>query len=626
MNANTARKLRALFFAYVGLTFLHIAYVVNHEPFAFDAWNVAVDTHAKPATLERFFEFWYQQYTTSNPRIGQPMAYLAYKLVGVAEIGTPLAFLAIVLAGFVLGTGRRPSLQDNRDLATLAIGIGFLWFASPNFPAYMFCRAYATNYVWIAAIQLWFLVPLRLSILENARPRPPALVGYFLLGVIAGMGNEHVGPTLLVFLAGYGVWLWQRRRLRPALLWVGTLGVLVGYALIFFAPGQSQRYDGLAERYTPIQQILVRGISNNLDIYINMLEAAAPMLILVVIIVAVSLLDERRRDAALTQARSEQRRAIGILLMALAAASLITITVFASPKLGPRFYMHSMFLVMCGVLGIVRSFLDRPRAYAPFVVLAIVASTYAMLRTVPMFTRLARDSDQRLAELAAAPPGSNYTTTAWEQIPESWWFLGDDARDQKKQELIAKYFGLHRVLFRGSDRWKTLGVSDVKLTMHYEFETPICMDEIDQLDLKPYVGRDIAALHHAFLDAIAEIELVANAQLKEIDLRVTFLGSQPPMPAPTIYVARWFNEELEGYPGQIRRKGRSKVREIVLPPALQREPWDIYLALVGEPPRKLGVSTDKTPITYQPWRTGQYWALACRRDHCFVVVAVAHKA
>src|SRR5690606_10366391 len=115
--------------------------------------------------------------------------------------------------------------------------------------------------------------------------------------------------------------------------------------------------------------------------------------------IAVSLLDERRTRAALDDARAEQRRAIGILLMTLAAASLITITVFASPKLGPRFYMHSMFLVMCGVLGVVRAFLDRPRAYAPFVVFAVVASAYAMARTVPLYTRLSRASDQRLAEL-----------------------------------------------------------------------------------------------------------------------------------------------------------------------------------------------------------------------------------
>src|SRR5262249_54022744 len=160
---------------------------------------VSQDTGAQPFSVARFFEFWHQQYTTSNPRIGQPLTYFAYKLAGVAELGTPLAFFAIVLAGFVLGARRWPSLKSGRDLATLAIAIGFMWLAAPNLPAYMFCRAYATNYVWTAAIQLWFIVPLRLY---GDRERPPSagtLAAYAVLGIAAGMCNEHTGPTLIVF-------------------------------------------------------------------------------------------------------------------------------------------------------------------------------------------------------------------------------------------------------------------------------------------------------------------------------------------------------------------------------------------------------------------------------------------
>src|SRR5438445_696715 len=151
MKTETARLLRALFYAYVAFTFVHIAYVVYHEPFAFDAWNIANDTKAQPASVHNFFAFWHQQYAHSNPRIGQEMAYLAYKVTPVAELGTPLAFLAIVLGGFMFGVGRRPRLDNLCDLATLSIGIGIFWIAAPNLPAYMFCRAYATNYIWLAA-------------------------------------------------------------------------------------------------------------------------------------------------------------------------------------------------------------------------------------------------------------------------------------------------------------------------------------------------------------------------------------------------------------------------------------------------------------------------------------------
>lgn len=627
MSPNTARVLRALFFVYVALTFLHIAYVVNHEPFAFDAWNVAHDTGAKPASVSRFFEFWHQMYTTSNPRIGQPMAYLAYKITGFAEIGTPLAYFAIVLAGFILGTGRRPSFKDNRDLATLAIGIGFLWFCAPNMPAYMFCRAYATNYVWMAAAEMWFLVPLRL--IDPASPKrtsPLALVGYFILGVACGMGNEHVGPTLILFVLIYGVWMLRKYRTRPLLLWIGFAGMLVGYMLVFFAPGQSQRYEGLAERYTVVQQILVRGLRGNIDIYIDLLEGIAPMLVMTLAIIAVGTIGERRAEGEeLVAGRVEQRRALMALIIALLAASLITVTVFASPKLGPRFYMHSGFFVLAAVLGLARSFLHREASFRPFVVFAVLASIYAGLRTIPMYTRMSRDSDTRLAELAALPPGGKYTAKAWEQIAENWWTLGDDMRDQKKQEMVAKYFALDRVLFRGGDQWKTLGVTDVKLTMHYELSPPACLDEFDQLDLKPYVGKDIGALHHAFLDHITEIELETGHQVEKIDLTATFLGAQPPMPAQKIFVAKWDHGTLEGYTAGLRRKGRAKQREIVLSDALKKEPWDIYFTLVGEQPKKLGVSTEPNKaFTYTPWASGQYWALACKQDYCFIIFAVSH--
>lgn len=188
MTAKKERLLRALLVVYVAATVAHIAWVVHHEPFAFDAWNVAVDTRAEPPSIGRFFSFWHQQYTSSNPRIGQPLTYLAYKLDGVAEAGSALAYLLLVIAGFAVSVGRWPSRRDGKDLATLAIGIGFLWFAAPSLGAYLFCRAYATNYVWAAAIQLGLLAALRVHRLE-APAGPVKLLGITALGVAAGMCN-----------------------------------------------------------------------------------------------------------------------------------------------------------------------------------------------------------------------------------------------------------------------------------------------------------------------------------------------------------------------------------------------------------------------------------------------------
>ena len=621
MTNGSARVLRILFYVYVIATCLHIARVVSCEPFAFDAWNVAVDTDAKPPSVDRFFTFWYEQYTSSNPRIGQPLAYLAYKLTGFAEIGTPLAYLSIVLAGFVLALGRWPSRKSGRDLATLAIGIGFLWFAAPNFPAYMFCRAYATNYVWAAAIQLWFLAALRLH--DVRAPASPAkLAAFAILGVAAGMCNEHTGPTLLVLVIAYIAWTWRTYRVHSWFSYAGAFGAVVGYALVFFAPGQNQRYGGLGEKLSLVHQVMVRGFSGNLDILQGLLFAAAPQLVLLMFVVGIGILSERRQDEELAEVRRLQRRAFATIAIALAAGALITVTVFASPKLGPRFYMHAMVALLAGGMAAIRAFLHSPRSYAPFVIVAVLASSYAAARTVPAFARYKQEADQRLADLAATPRGGVYTATAWNQVSETWWFLGDDFRDQKKRELAAKYFGLDRVLFRGSDVWATLGISDVKLVMRYEFEPAACLDELEHFDLKPYFGRDIGALHHAFLDTIAEIQGATTAKLRTIDLVATFLSSPPPLPRAKTYVARWRDGVLEGYTATLGRQGRSTERTITITNRLSAD-WDIYLVAVGDPPRLLGKSSERR-FSYRPWRIGPYWTLACRGDACFVLMSVHH--
>ena len=86
----------ALFVAYVAATAVHIGLVMAHEPFAFDAWNIAVDTRAQPFSLERFLSYGAFEYAHSNPRIGQWLAYLAYKLELFAPIATPIAFLSLI--------------------------------------------------------------------------------------------------------------------------------------------------------------------------------------------------------------------------------------------------------------------------------------------------------------------------------------------------------------------------------------------------------------------------------------------------------------------------------------------------------------------------------------------------
>ena len=631
-----SRLLRFAFVAYVLATVMHIAIVVHDEPFAFDAWNMVSDTHGEPFSPGRFVAYVGDQYTHSNPRFGQSFSYLAYKLEWFAVIATPLAYLGLALAMFVLGTGRLP--RRGRDLALGSLAIGLPWLVISHLGMIVFCRAYATNYLYGAAIQLGFLAVLRLR--PDGRASVPACIAYAIAGVIAGMCNEHTGPTLVLVMFGFAIYrhfgtAGFRRAGQvlaravipgarfvqsfepgppaiapaPTLAWSGAVGVLVGFAAIFFAPGQGERYDGLATQVSFVGRLISRGISGNLDIVADYVLAAAPVLGLVVIVLIVARAE--RRDARL-----------GFLGLALLAGLLCAATLFVSPKLGPRFYLASCAALLAAFLGVADALLDSPRRLAPFVLLAIVASAYAAAHTIPLYGRLAEESEDRLAALARAPRDTMFTADSFEQVDPSWWFLGDDFRDGKKRDLVATYIGLHGVIFRAVDLEAPLGVSDVRLTPRYELTPPSCLADHGGFELPAFRGLDVASIHEAMRAGVDALlgRIGGSGRLDRLDLEVEFLGQPPVLPRPRLLVGRWRPTGFEGYVATVKREGHGTTRDVILPPALKTQDAEIILYQVGGEARHVGNARD-AELHYTPWKRGGYWLLACRPDECFVIAA-----
>jgi hypothetical protein len=436
-------------------------------------------------------------------------------------------------------------------------------------------------------------------------------------GVLAGMCNEHTGPTLCAFMVGYAWWVHGKTQRRPTLAWSGAAGALVGFAAIFFAPGQDERYEGLAQRMGLVGRVVNRGVVGNLEILRDLLLAAAPLLAVLVILLIVAKDGGNERRAAL-------RRALDLLALVIVAALVMAATIFASPKLGPRFFYVSMALLLAAVIAVIDAVATR-RIVAVLVVVAAFASAYAAARSVPLYRRVARAGEARLAALAAAPPGSVFVADAFEQVDESWWFLGDDFRDAKKRELVAKYFGLAGVVFRKYDPSAPLGLTSVRIVPHYDLDPPGCLDEYGGLTLGSVKGFDLAGLHREAQIAIALLRSrLVGATLRSLDLEVTL--SDGKLAAPKrVLMARWTPARFEGYVGRIERAGRSTLREIRLPAGIVGSDAEIYVLQVGGEARRVGTAHD-AELRYAPWKPGVYWVLACRSDACFVVAATRHGA
>jgi len=632
--SSRGRALRALFIVYLAATAVHIGAVVAHEPFAYDAWNVAMDTRAEPFSLARMVGYGTYEYTHANPRIGQWPTYLAYKLTWFAPIATPLAFLALSLAVTVLGLGRWPAWRRGSGLALWAIALGSLWFAIPRIGMIMFCRAYCANYLYGAVIQLWFLIALRLAPGSETGDRGtdrsagwPAAAGYAALGIAAGMANEHTGPTLLVFALGHAVVRQRALGRPPRLLWAGALGAVAGFAAVFFAPGQGERYDSLAGKVGLLGRLLQRGITSNLDIYREFVLGAAPVLGLIVIALVVDAWRDRSPagspDGAALARRRAALRFLGVVAI---AGSLVTATVFVSPKLGPRFYLHSCALLLAALVGVLDATARSSRRLVPFAVLAAFASGYAAVRTVPLFLRLAEQSAERIALLTGASPGAMVTVESFDQVDDSWWFLGDDLRRPDQRKKVAEYLGLGGLVFRAVDLDAPLGVTDVRLVARATVTPASCLDEHGGFEITGFRGLDVASIQHAMLDGIARTRarLGAAGRLDRLDLAVELVGAPPALPRKTLLIGRWRPDRFDAWAGEIARRGVTRTRSIVLPAALRGTDLEVYVYHLGGPAggvaRRLGTARD-TRLEYLPWARGGYWALACNPDECFVIAA-----
>jgi hypothetical protein len=420
-------KAKALFAAYLAATIAHIVYVVAHEPFSFDAWNVAVDTHSEPATVGRLFAYWQAQYSHGNPRLGQPLTYLAYKLTGFAEVMTPLAFIGLTLAIVILGLGRWP--RRSRDFALWAIAIGFCWFL-PQIGRNLFCRAYSANYIYGAAIQLGVLAALRLRMRDAVTTE--GFATYVILGMAAGMCNEHTGPALIACLVAVAAWR-HRRNETYGVIAACAVGAAIGFAIIFFAPGQGERYGGLAHRMGLVERIVHRGVAGGFDILRDYLLYAAPLFVAIAL-VTLQTRNEKRDDGPRN-----------FVILALVAGLIVTATLCASPKLGSRLFIAPLVLLLASFIGTAERL--PARWLGGFVILAVAASTYAAVRTLPLFHDLGAQGDARMADLAATSPGDTFDAKPFVQVGESWWFIGDDFRDRHKREMVAEYLALSRVTF-----------------------------------------------------------------------------------------------------------------------------------------------------------------------------------
>lgn len=407
------------------------------EPIVRDSWGHVWWHEKTDVTLFRFAK---ETYLYNNPRAGQVIAWLLFSPGPWHVIVTPLVELALFVLLATLVLGRWPSLRRTDDALVVATLVAMIAATCPLVGPMLFYRPYSGNYLYGLVLNLALVVPYRLALASPseawAAPRHWLAPVLLITGLVAGLSNEHTDPALVAVTALATAVAWRRGQLRPWML-AGLVGAIAGAALLYFAPGQNLRYEGLATQQSLVERIASRG-ADNLDIITLLGRYLRPLVWWGLLAAACAVV-----------MRAAPRRIPRITWVFAATALAITLTLLASPKQGGRLYLASVALSCAAATAIVSSQVHA--LWSRLVAWALVAlfAIRAGVNLVGVYAAVGPEGHDRLAKIRSAPPGSALTVAPYSR-PRSRWFMGDDFVHEKWRAVAAEGWGLARIDLAGA--------------------------------------------------------------------------------------------------------------------------------------------------------------------------------
>jgi hypothetical protein len=425
----TARNERAICIAAV--VFLWLVFFVQalHTPTLLDDWYQLTWHRTHAFGLSSIWQYAHYNYFHFNPRIGDVLLLIVNGPRAFHLVLTPLVQLALLPLAFAVVFARWPK-PTLRDLQLLLVMQVLIWLVIPIPGIIYFYRPFATNYLWAFAIMLGLFAPYRLALGRDPGAHRIWLVPFMLvLGWCAGMGNEHTGPTAMVAMAAFLAWAWQQDRLRAWMI-AGAIGLYIGYPMLFFAPGQAERYAGIATKNSPIHLLLERGLDGNWDIVLDFIGEAQ----IAIDLVLVALLLAARRAKTLPELSRTKLLAIAALI---ATAGAIVVTLFASPTVGERLFFAPAVLFV-GALVLVADWLFAERAARRFLVATCaIVFAYHVYELVAIYAATHEENQHRLEILEKAKPDTVAIVPPYGHWKRTRWWWGDDFQYASLREYIA---------------------------------------------------------------------------------------------------------------------------------------------------------------------------------------------
>ena len=175
------------------------------------------------------------------------------------------AFVGVILVTEIYWCANKGRVYLNFNPVFICWIFFALWAFSFGFSTVFFWLTGACFYLWPTVFLLAFMIPYIKKYYYFNEQQGTTLhfkIGMFFLGLVAGWGNENSVCWILLLIM---IFLYSVRKDLGKETWMysGFVGLLIGYALLMFAPGNVARFhDGYNLTFLTLQ-----GLKNNLYIF-----------------------------------------------------------------------------------------------------------------------------------------------------------------------------------------------------------------------------------------------------------------------------------------------------------------------------------------------------------------------
>lgn len=334
----------------------------------------------------------------------------------------------------------------------------FVWIFAVDFSQTMLWLGGACNYLWGVMIILSFVTAYR-YLLEKTEVGKVVLisVGMFLLGVLAGWGNENTsGGAILIVLLLTAVDYYEKRKVKPWML-SGIGGMFVGFLFLLMAPGNKIRGDLMKaeETYSGISALISRGLKvfKAVDKYLF-------MYIIIIVLLGTWFYYKKYK--------LEEFKEVAIFAFAsLATAGVLIFT----PEPMPRAYFGANIYMMIAALLMIQKIRQEDTLLMTIktggILVALIGMVFIYVEEGANLARILREVNEREEYIVEQMNQGNYDVTLpmlRPQFETKYSFMYEsDISDEEGfwiNEVYCMCYGLNSVKAVSREEWEALvGIS-----------------------------------------------------------------------------------------------------------------------------------------------------------------------